>query len=190
MQHIDSIAPLEVLADRRGPEALLEKIFRTHGVVEPGFQKLGVETVFRPRKRMSSFFLLKWGVQILCLFSQNQTPRSDSANLEPSEPIFYPQILEPRPRPAASNTSCPALGGTSASGGAGSDCGAVTGTHRAAATTSRAPRRGGRRTPRPACFAPRWRQHLGLQKLAGQSDSSHAPPERTFPGKKDGSTNL
>ena len=45
---------------------------------------------------MSSFFLLKWVVQILCLFSQNQTPRSDSVNLEPSEPIFYPQILEPR----------------------------------------------------------------------------------------------
>ena len=42
---------------------------------------------------MSSFFLLTWGVQILCLFSQNQTPRSDSANLEPSEPIFCPQIL-------------------------------------------------------------------------------------------------
>ena len=35
-------------------------------------------------------------MQILCLFNQNQTPRSDSANLEPSEPIFYPQILEPR----------------------------------------------------------------------------------------------
>ena len=45
---------------------------------------------------MSSFFLLTWGVQILCLFNQHQTPRSDSANLEPSEPIFYPQILEPR----------------------------------------------------------------------------------------------
>ena len=57
---------------------------------------LGVETVFRPPKRMSSSSLLKWGVQILCLCSQNQTPRSDSANLEPSEPIFYPQILEPR----------------------------------------------------------------------------------------------
>ena len=59
-------------------------------------QNLGVESGFRPRKRMSSFFLLKRGVQILCLFSQNQTPRSDSANLEPSEPIFCPQILEPR----------------------------------------------------------------------------------------------
>ena len=45
---------------------------------------------------MSSFFLLKWGVQIRCLFSQNQTPRSDSTNLELSEPIFYPQMLEPR----------------------------------------------------------------------------------------------
>ena len=33
---------------------------------------------------------------ILYIFNQNQTPRSDSANLEPSEPIFYPQILEPR----------------------------------------------------------------------------------------------
>ena len=57
---------------------------------------LGAEPVFRPRKRMSSFFRLKWGVQILCLFNQNQTPRSDSANLEPSEPIFCPHILEPR----------------------------------------------------------------------------------------------
>ena len=60
---------------------------------------------------MSSFFLLKWGVQILCLFGQNQTPRSDSANLEPSEPIFCPQILEPRcpvstVPPAGSATAC------------------------------------------------------------------------------------
>ena len=30
------------------------------------------------------------------LFHENQTPRSDSANLEPSEPIFCPEILEPR----------------------------------------------------------------------------------------------
>ena len=52
-----------------------------------------------PGKSMSSYFLLQWGVQILCLLSQNQTPRSDSANLEPSEPIFYPQILEPSPKP-------------------------------------------------------------------------------------------
>ena len=50
----------------------------------------GVETGFRPRKSSSSFFLLKWGVQILCLFSQNQTPRSHSTNLETPEPIFYP----------------------------------------------------------------------------------------------------
>ena len=48
---------------------------------------------------MSSYFLLTWGVQILCIFNQNQTPRSDSANLEPSETIFCPQILEPRPPP-------------------------------------------------------------------------------------------
>ena len=60
-------------------------------------QNSGVETVFRPRKRMSSFFLLKWGVQIPCLFSQNQTPRSDTANLEPSEPIFCPQIAGAQP---------------------------------------------------------------------------------------------
>ena len=41
---------------------------------------------------MSSFFLLKWGVQILCIF--NQTPRSDSANLEPSETLmFCPQVV-------------------------------------------------------------------------------------------------
>ena len=39
---------------------------------------------------MSSFFLSKRGVQILCLFNQNQTPRSDSANLEPSKHIFCP----------------------------------------------------------------------------------------------------
>ena len=57
---------------------------------------LGAESVFRPRKRMSSYFLLKWGVQMLYIFNQNQTPRSDSANLEPSEIIFCPQILEPR----------------------------------------------------------------------------------------------
>ena len=54
----------------------------------PGLQNLGVGTVFRPRKRLSSFFLSQRGVRIQCLFSQKQTPRSDSANLEPSEPIF------------------------------------------------------------------------------------------------------
>ena len=61
-------------------------------------QNLGVETVFRPRKRMRSFFLLKWGVQILlCLFCQNQTPRSDSANLEPPDPFifFTPKFWSP-----------------------------------------------------------------------------------------------
>ena len=41
---------------------------------------------------MGSFFLLKWGAQILCLFNQNQTPRSDSAHLEPSEAVLGPQI--------------------------------------------------------------------------------------------------
>ena len=35
-----------------------------------GLQNLGVETVFRPRKSTSSFFLLKWGVQIQYLFNQ------------------------------------------------------------------------------------------------------------------------
>ena len=39
---------------------------------------------------MSSCFLLKWGAQIPYLFYENQTPRSDSANFEPSEPIFNP----------------------------------------------------------------------------------------------------
>ena len=45
---------------------------------------------------MSSSFLIQRDVQIPCLLNQNQTPRSDSASLEPSEPIFCPQILEPR----------------------------------------------------------------------------------------------
>ena len=44
---------------------------------------------------MWSFFLMEWGVQILYIFNQNQTPRSGSANLEPLEPIFCPQILVP-----------------------------------------------------------------------------------------------
>ena len=30
------------------------------------------------------------------LFHENQTPRSDSINIAPLEPIFCPQILEPR----------------------------------------------------------------------------------------------
>ena len=59
--------------------------------IRSGLQNLGVESVFRPRERMSSFFLLQWGVQILCIFNQDQTPRSDSANLEPCEPIFCPR---------------------------------------------------------------------------------------------------
>ena len=35
-----------------------------------GLQNLGAETVFRPRKSTSSYFLLKWGVQIQYLFNQ------------------------------------------------------------------------------------------------------------------------
>ena len=61
----------------------------------------GAESVFRPQKRMSSHFLLKRGVQMPYLFHENQTPRSDAANLEPSEPVFCPQILEPREQPLA-----------------------------------------------------------------------------------------
>ena len=54
---------------------------------------------------MSSFFLLKRGVQIPYLFNQTQTPRSDSANLEPSEPILCPQILELRYAPKRSQST-------------------------------------------------------------------------------------
>ena len=40
---------------------------------------------------MSSYFLLKWGVQIPYLFlAENQTPRSDSANFVPLEPNVLP----------------------------------------------------------------------------------------------------
>ena len=67
---------------------------RTRTGTALGSRILGVETGFRPRKIMSSFFLLKWGVRMLCLFNRNQTPRSDSVNLEPSEPIFCPQVPE------------------------------------------------------------------------------------------------
>ena len=42
---------------------------------------------------MSSHFLLKWGVQIPYIFHENQTPRSDSANLVTLEPIFCPQCF-------------------------------------------------------------------------------------------------
>ena len=35
---------------------------------------------FPPRKTMSSYFLLEWGVQIPCIFHENQTPRSGSTN--------------------------------------------------------------------------------------------------------------
>ena len=35
-----------------------------------GLQNVGVETVFRPRRSTSSYFLLKWGVQIQYLFNQ------------------------------------------------------------------------------------------------------------------------
>ena len=37
---------------------------------------------------MSSYFLLYRGVQIPCLFHEKSTPRSDSANFVPLEPIF------------------------------------------------------------------------------------------------------
>ena len=53
---------------------------------------------------MRSYFLLERGVQTLYLFHEDQTPRPDSANLEPSEPIFRPphsgaQVLTPLPPP-------------------------------------------------------------------------------------------
>ena len=41
---------------------------------------------------MSSYFLLRWGVQIPYTFHENQTPRSDSVNLEHlKKTIFSPQ---------------------------------------------------------------------------------------------------
>ena len=45
---------------------------------------------------MSSNLFLERGVQLPYIFHEKQTPCSDSANLEPSEPVFCPQILEPR----------------------------------------------------------------------------------------------
>ena len=60
--------------------------------------EFGGRISFPHPEKNESFFLLKWGVQILYIFNEKQTPRSDSANLEPSEPIFCPQILEPRSR--------------------------------------------------------------------------------------------
>ena len=39
---------------------------------------------------MSSFFRLKWGVQILCLFKQNQTPPSDSGQSRTLRTHFLP----------------------------------------------------------------------------------------------------
>ena len=48
---------------------------------------------------MRSFFRLEWGVQILYIFNQNQTPRSDSVNFVPLQPILCPQILEPSVMP-------------------------------------------------------------------------------------------
>ena len=48
---------------------------------------------------MSSFFLLKWGVQMLCLFNQNQTPRSELGQSRTLRAHKHsaPEILEPRP---------------------------------------------------------------------------------------------
>ena len=58
-------------------------VARVYAPFHPGLQNLGAESGFRPRKSTSWFFLLQPGVQILYLVNQNQTPRSDSANLEP-----------------------------------------------------------------------------------------------------------
>ena len=71
---------------------------------DPGLQNLGAESGFRPRKSTSS----NWGVQILCIFNQNQTPRSDSANLEPTEPIFYPPHSGAQVRPDVRQRDGPA----------------------------------------------------------------------------------
>ena len=53
---------------------------------------------------MGSYFRLERGVQIPYIFHENQTPRSDSANLVTLEPIFCPQFLEPR-SPATPNSA-------------------------------------------------------------------------------------
>ena len=74
--------------------------------VAPGLQNSGAESCSAPGKITSSYFLLKWGVQIPYLFHVNQTPRSDSANFVPLEPIFCPRILEPRVAPLLSPARC------------------------------------------------------------------------------------
>ena len=59
---------------------------------------LGGRIVFTPPENNELVLSIETGcTSIPCLFNQHQTPRSDSANLEPSEPLFCPQILEPRP---------------------------------------------------------------------------------------------
>ena len=70
--------------------------------------EFGGRIVFRPRKRMSSYFLLKRGVQIPYPFHENKTPHSDSANPVSLKPIFCPQLLEPRWR---WNCRCPRWSG-------------------------------------------------------------------------------
>ena len=70
---------------------------------------------------MSSFFLLEWGVQTLCRFDHNRTPRSDSANLEPSkfwcpggraslqQPDTVPAVTRPAAQTPAASGASPAL---------------------------------------------------------------------------------
>ena len=57
-----------------------------------GLQNLAMGRVGFPappeKNELHTFYYNEVYVQILCIFNQKQTPRSDSANLEPSEPIF------------------------------------------------------------------------------------------------------
>ena len=69
-----------------------------HPEIDLGSRMWGQKNRFPPpEKNELVLSILKNGVCRYCTFStKTKQPRSDSANLEPPEPIFCPHIREPR----------------------------------------------------------------------------------------------
>ena len=69
--------------------------------------RIGGQDRFPPPVRMSSYFQLKWGVQIPCFFHENQTPRSDPGsdvrNLLAPNFCIPPKFWSPGPHPVLSS---------------------------------------------------------------------------------------
>ena len=71
--------------------------------------EFGGRNGFPPPEKNELVLSIEMGCAYCACSTKNQTPRFDSANLEISDPIFYPQILEPRCR-CFLRSKCPSSG--------------------------------------------------------------------------------